>query len=476
MAGEAFDAVVIGGGPNGLAAAITLTQNGRSCLLVEANDTLGGACRSAALTLPGFVHDFGAAVMPFGVGSPFFSSLPLERFGLEWVHPPVPLAHPLDGEPAVVLNPDIEKTGKTFDDARDAERYARLVGRFVKAWPTLAKEVLAPAHLPLRPLLMGRFGAAAVKSVEALAAGFRTERAAALLAGIGGHSAQPLSARPTAGVALLLAVAGHAVGWPIPKGGAQAVTDALAAYFKSLGGSVRTGWRVNDLKELPPARAYLFDVTPRQLLRIAGRELTPGYVRTLEAFEYGPGVFKVDWALSAPIPWSDPTCRYGGTVHVGGTLGEIAASEKAVTNGEHPRYPFVILAQPTRFDLSRAPAGRHTAWAYCHVPNGSTFDMRERIEAQVERFAPGFRDTIIARSTLNTAQLERLDANLVGGDLNGGALTLGQLFIRPAKPLGPYRTSDRQIYLCSASTPPGGGVHGMCGHHAARAALRRVLR
>ena len=474
-----FDAIVIGSGPNGLAAAVTLAQNGRSVLVLEANDTIGGGTRSAALTLPGFTHDVCSAIHPMGVASPFFQSLPLQQHGLEWIHPRVPLAHPFDEGPAAVLSHDVAATAKTFGDADDEQAYLDLVSPFVPAFDRLAHGILRPpSPLTRHPLLMARFGWYAVRSARSLADSlFQGERAAGLMAGLAGHALLPLDQRMSAAIGLTLAIAGHAVGWPMPRGGSQAIANSLASYLQSLGGQIRTGVRVTSMADLPPARAYLFDTSPRALAAIAQRELPGRYLGTLTRFKHGPGVFKIDYALAGPIPWRDPACRYAGTVHLGGSFNDIAPGEHAVWQGDHPRRPLVLLAQPTRFDLSRAPSGRHVAWAYCHVPHGSTFDMTERIEAQIERFAPGFRDLILpgGRRTWNTPELEASNPNLVGGDITGGANTLGQIIARP-RLFRPYRTPNRKIYLCSASTPPGGGVHGMCGHLAALSALRRTLR
>lgn len=474
-----LDAVVIGSGPNGLAAAVTLAQNGRSVRVLEQAQAVGGGTRSAALTLPGFVHDVCSAVHPLGIGSPFFRSLPLENHGLKWVHPRVPLAHPFDDGPAAVLSHDVAATAGTLLDARDQRAYARLMAPLAAGFGDLARGVMRPASpLTAHPLLLARFGYHAVRSAERLVNSlFVGERAAGLFAGLAAHAMIPLDRRGSAAAALLLGAAGHAVGWPVAHGGSQAIADSLVSYLRSLGGDVQTDAPVRSMGDLPPAKAYLFDTSPRALAGIAARELPAGYLRTLTGFKPGPGVFKVDYALSGPIPWSDAACRYAGTVHLGGRFDEIAAGEQAVWDGDHPRRPMVLLTQPTRFDLSRAPAGKHVAWAYCHVPNGSTFDMAERIEAQIERFAPGFREVVLpgGRRARNTADLEADNPNLVGGDIAGGANTLGQLLARP-RLLKPYRTPHKAIFLCSASTPPGGGVHGMCGHLAAQSALSGVLR
>jgi len=470
----AYDAVVVGSGPNGLAAAITMARAGRSVLVLEAREAIGGGCRSAELTLPGFVHDVCSAIHPLGLGSPFFKTLPLGDHGLEWIHPPAPVAHPLDDGTAVVIERSVEETAAGLGP--DAAAYRRLMGPLSAEWDALAPELLAPLHLPRHPLAMARFGLMAVRSASGFAqARFRGERARAVFAGIAGHSILPLERTATAAIGLVLGALTHAVGWPLPRGGSRRIADALAAHLRSLGGEIRTGSPVESLDALPPARAVLCDVTPRQLLKLAGDRLRGRYRRGLERYRYGPAAFKLDFALSGPIPWKAAECARAATVHLGGTMDEIAASEAAVGRGEHPDRPFVLLVQPSLFDASRAPAGRHTAWAYCHVPNGSTFDMRARIEAQIERFAPGFGDLVLARSVLTPARLQELNANYVGGDINGGAQDLGQMFTRPVARIVPYSTPVRGLYICSSSTPPGGGVHGMCGYHAARAALRALF-
>jgi phytoene dehydrogenase-like protein len=470
----AWDAVVVGSGPNGLAAAIALARAGRSVLVIEAKETIGGGCRSTELTLPGFVHDICSAIHPLGLGSPFLKTLPLGDHGLEWIHPPAPVAHPLDDGTAVVIERSIEETAAGLGP--DAAAYRRLMGPLAAEWDALAPELLAPLHVPRRPLAMARFGLKAIRSASGFAkARFRGERARAAFAGIAGHSILPLERTATAAIGLVLGVLTHAVGWPLPRGGSRRIAEAMAAHLRSLGGEIQTGSPVESLDALPPARAVLCDVTPRQLLKVAGDRLRGRYRRGLERYRYGPAAFKLDFALSGSIPWKAPECARAATVHLGGTLDEIAASEAAVGRGEHPERPFVLLVQPSLFDASRAPAGRHTAWAYCHVPNGSTFDMRARIEAQIERFAPGFRDLVLARSVLTPARLQDLNANYVGGDINGGAQDLGQMFTRPVARIVPYSTPVRGLYICSSSTPPGGGVHGMCGYHAARAALRDAL-
>jgi phytoene dehydrogenase-like protein len=470
-----YDAIIIGSGPNGLAAAITLARAGRSVLVLEANDTIGGGARSAELTLPGFVHDICSAVHPLGIGSPFFRTLPLAQYGLEWIQPPTPLAHPFDDGTVAVLERSVAVTASGLGN--DARAYRKLMEPLVSDWDKLADAILGPLRLPRHPLAFARFGLNALRSARDLVEHlFKGEHARALFAGISAHSTLPLERSPSAAFGLVLGILGHAVGWPVPRGGSQQIANALAACLRAAGGEIRTGTPVASLDALPSARAILCDITPRQLLHIAGHRLPSGYRRQLERYRYGPGVFKVDFALDGPIPWRATACAHAGTVHLGGTLAEIAAAERAVWQGEHPEYPFVLVAQPSRFDSTRAPAGKHTAWAYCHVPQGSTVDMTERIIAQVERFAPGFRDRILAYHTLSPADLERHNANYIGGDINGGVQDLRQLFTRPVPRLVPYATPVRGLYICSSSTPPGGGVHGMCGYFAAQAALRTVLR
>ena len=466
---------MVGAGPNGLAAAITLAQAGVRTVLREARTTIGGGLRSDELTLPGFVHDVCSAVHALALGSPFLRTLPLDRFGLEWVQPPAALAHPLDDGSAALLERSLDATAAGLGPG--GTDWRRLHGPFVRSWDDLARDILAPPlRVPRSPLVMARFGLQALRPATGVARGLRGTAAQALFAGNAAHSFLPLEAPGTAGFGLLLTVAAHAVGWPIARGGSQRVADALAAYFRSLGGEILTGAPVEHLEELGTARAILLDLTPRQVLRIAGSRLPAPYGRALERYRYGSAAFKLDWALDAPVPWTAAECARAGTVHLGGTLEEVAASEAAHPRGTVHERPFVLLVQPTLFDESRAPAGRHTAWAYCHVPHGYTGDVAERIERQVERFAPGFRERILARSVLTPADFERRNANLVGGDINGGMMDLRQVFARPIARPTPYRTPLRGVYLCSASTPPGGGGHGMCGHHAARAALADLMR
>lgn len=461
----------MGAGPNGLAAAITLARVGRSVLVLEARETVGGGTRSAELTLPGFVHDVCSAIHPLTLGSPFFRTLPLSAHGLELVQPPAPLAHPYDDGTAAVLERSIAATGETLGP--DAAAYRRLMAPLVADWDRLVHALLGPLRPSRHLIALAAFGLRAIWPARALARlVFKGERARGLFAGVAAHSMLPLEQPATAAFGLVLAMLGHAVGWPVACGGSQRIAEALASYLRSLGGEVVTGRTIATLDELPAARAVLCDVTPRQLLRMAGDRLPDGYRRGLKRYRYGPGVFKMDFALDGPIPWRVPACARAATVHLGGTLEEIAAAERAVWRGDHPARPFVLLAQQSLFDPTRAPAGKHTAWAYCHVPNGSMFDMAERIEAQIERFAPGFRGRILARSVLSPRQMEQYNPNYVGGDINGGVQDLRQLFTRPLPQLVPYATPVRGLYLCSSSTPPGGGVHGMCGYYAAQAALR----
>jgi phytoene dehydrogenase-like protein len=469
-----YDAIVVGSGPNGLAAAITLAQAGLSVVIFEAKETIGGGLRSAELTLPGFIHDICSAIHPLAISSPFFRHLPLAQFGLEWIHPSAPLAHPLDDGTAIILERAVDATSQMLNV--DAVAYRKLMHPLVANWAKLETDLLAPLHWPRHPLAMLRFGLLGIQSARHLAKSwFKGERAPALFAGLAAHAIMPLEQSLTAAFGLILGILGHSVGWPIPRGGSQKIADALAHLFLSLGGNIITGVNIESLSALPPAKAILFDVTPKQLLNIVHNHFPSHYRRKLERYRYGPGVFKIDWALSHPIPWKAHQCARAGTVHVGGTLEEIARSERLAWQGLHAEKPFVLVAQQSLFDSTRAPLGKQTAWAYCHVPHASTKDMTTQIESQVERFAPGFRDCILARSTRSPLEMEKYNANYIGGDISGGVQDLHQLFTRPVARLPPYSTPIKGLYICSSSTPPGGGVHGMCGYYAARAALKECF-
>jgi phytoene dehydrogenase-like protein len=478
--GQPIDAVIVGAGPNGLAAAVTLAKAGWSVRVLEAAATPGGGARTAALTLEGFRHDACSSVHPLGVASPAFHDLGLEAAGLEWVQPPAAYAHPLDDGAAVTLERDVAATAGQLGGA-DGAAYRRLVGRLAKEWPALVDDALGPlSRRPRHPIVLARFGLAGLSGASGLAER-RFAGARALIAGAAAHTCVPLDKAPTAAFGILLAAAGHAVGWPVARTGSQAITDALVARLAAFGGELETDRQVTGFADLPAARMYLLDVTPRQLLAIAGERVPTVTRRLLRRWRYGMAAFKLDWALAEPIPWRAQACRRAATVHLGGGLREIAASESTVWRGGHADRPFVLLTQPSLFDPSRAPQGNHTAWAYCHVPNGSCVDMAARIESQVERFAPGFRDLVLARHVTTPRDLERSNANYVGGDINGGVQDLRQLFTRPLPRLDPYRivapaAGRPGIFLCSSSTPPGGGVHGLCGWHAARSALRAATR
>lgn len=469
-----YDAVVIGSGPNGLCAAIALAQAGHSVCVVEGHAEVGGGTRTAELTLPGFQHDVCSAVHPMGVLSGFMRSLPLQEHGLRWLHPPLSVAHPLDDGPAVLLGRDLDATAEGL--GADGPRYRRLMRPFVRVGPGLLDDLAGPLRLPKHPLAMARFGFYGLRSALGLCRLFEHGRASALLAGCAGHSILPLSKPLSAGVGLIFAFTGHLTDWPVAAGGSVSIARALRSLLLQLGGEVRTGSWVRSMRELPAARAYLFDVAPKQVLQIAGDALPTGYRRRLGAYRYGPGVFKLDWALDGPIPWRDAACADASTVHVGGSAEEIADSERAAWRGGHSERPYLIVCQQSHFDDSRAPAGKHTGYAYCHVPNGSDMDMSAAIEAQVERFAPGFRDRILARHAQGPADFERYNPAFVGGAIAGGVADLTQFFTRPVARLNPYTTPNPRLLLCSAATPPGGGVHGLGGYFAAQTVIKRLRR
>jgi phytoene dehydrogenase-like protein len=468
-----YDAIVVGSGPNGLAAAIAMQQAGLSVLQIEGKDTIGGGLRSAELTLPGFIHDICSAIHPLAIGSPFFNTLPLAQFGLEYIQPILPVAHPFDNGGASVLKRSLTGTAELL--GIDRQNYLGLIAPVVKNWPLIAADVLGPLHYPKHPLALAEFGLQGIKPATTLVKYFKSAEAKALFGGMAAHAIQPLSNMATAAIGLVLMTAGHLYGWPIPKGGSQSIADALAGYFTSIGGKIETGFYVKSLHQLPSANAVMFDVTPKQLLQIAGHKFSPLYKWQLKRYRYGMGVYKIDWALDGEVPFTAAECRQAGTVHIGGSFDEIAASEKEIWSGKHSEKPFVLLAQQSVFDSTRAPDGKHAVWGYCHVPNGSKQNMTSIIEQQVERFAPGFGDRILARHTMDTEQMEEYNANYIGGDINGGVIDIGQLFTRPVLRRSPYRTSAKGLYICSSSTPPGGGVHGMCGYWSARRALKDVF-
>ena len=468
--------MVVGSGPNGLAGAIRLAEHGLRVLVLEGAATIGGGARSGEITLPGFIHDLCSAIHPLGIGSPVFRRLPLERYGLEWIHPEFPLAHPLDDGTAVILHHSLDRTAAGLGD--DATAYRQMMRPLLKNWQGLADEFLQPMlHWPRHLILLGRFGLRALPAASFVARRwFNDEPARALFGGIAAHSFLPLDQLGSSAFAVVLALLGHAVGWPLPRGGSGMLSHALAEHFRSLGGEICLNSPVGSLEELPSSRITLLEITPRQLLRIAGVRLPRSYRKKLETYRYGPGVFKIDYALNGPIPWRTAECRGAGTVHLGGTFDQIARGEDMVAQGEYPERPFVLLTQPTLFDPGRAPAGKHIVWAYTHVPSGSTRDLTNEIETQIERFAPGFGRLILARHAETCPELQARNPNLVGGDINGGSADLWQLLARPTLSFCPYRTPLPGVYLCSASTPPGGGVHGMCGYHGANAALKEFGR
>lgn len=468
-----FDAIVIGSGPNGLAAAILMQQKGLSVLLLEGKNEIGGGLRTAELTLPGFKHDICSAIHPLAAASPFFKTLPLADHGLNYIYPEIDAAHPLEHANSAFLCRSIDETAQHL--GADEKAYKKLMGSVTKNWPLIDADVLGPLHFPKHPLALASFGLDAMKPVTLLAKSFKTKQGKALLAGMAAHAIQPLTNMATSAIALVLMAAGHLQGWPVPVGGSNSIANALASYFVSLGGKIETNTYVKSLDQLPSAHALLFDITPKQLLQIAGHKFSSVYKWQLERYRYGMGVYKIDWALDEAIPFTSDGCRKAGTIHLGNTLNEIRDAEQQTWSGKHPDKPFVLLAQQSIFDSTRAPKGKHTAWAYCHVPNGSKHNMTESIEKQVERYAPGFRDIILAKHTMDAMEMEEYNPNYIGGDINGGVIDLGQLFTRPALRYSPYKTSEKGMYICSSSTPPGGGVHGMCGYYAAKKALKDVF-
>jgi phytoene dehydrogenase-like protein len=467
------DAVVVGSGPNGLAAAIELARSGLAVRVLEAREEIGGGTRTAELTLPGFTHDVCSGCHPMAALSPCFRSLPLEEHGLRWIRPLASVAHPLDDEPAVILRRSVQETAR--DLGEDQRAYERIFAPLLRDADGLLADMLGPLRIPKHPIRLARFGLPGLlPAALALRAGFRGRRARALLAGCAAHSILPLERPLTAAIAMMFALTAHMDDWPIAAGGSQAIGRALVSYLRALGGRIETAKPVRCLADVPPARVVLFDTSPAQLAEVCESSLPAGYVRRLRRYRYGPGVFKLDWALDGPIPWRDARVLEASTVHLGGSLDEIASSEAAVWRGQHPERPFVLLIQQSQFDPSRAPAGKHTGYAYCHVPHGSTMDLTDIVERQIERFAPGFRDRILARHTMNTLDIQKDNANYVGGAITGGVTDLLQFFTRPVARLDPYSTPNPRLFLCSASTPPGGGVHGMCGYFAARSALRAL--
>ena len=443
-------------------------------LVLEANPTIGGGCRTAELTKPGFLHDICSSIHPLAIASPFMRSVPLAEHGARPVFPDASVAHPLDGGRAAVMERSVDATAQRF--GTDGDAYRRIMAPLVDNYEHLISDLLGPLKVPRHPISLARFGLRGVFPATRLASSFQTDEARALIAGIAAHSILRLDRPPTAAFGLMLGMLGHAVGWPAIEGGSQKLADALASILTSHGGEIRVDSEVTSVSALPSARAYLFDVTPRQLLRIAGERLPGLYKRRMQRFRYGPGVFKIDHALSEPVPWANDGCKRATTVHVGGHFEQVAESELTVSRGRHPDRPFVLTVQTSLIDPSRAPAGHHTLWSYCHVPHRSTVDMTERIENQIERFAPGFRDVVLDRHVMAPVDMERHNANYIGGDINGGIQDLRQHFTRPVARVVPYSTPADDVFICSSSTPPGGGVHGMCGHHAARAALRGPLR
>ncbi|WP_154857138.1 phytoene desaturase family protein [Cyclobacterium xiamenense] len=473
MGATEYDAIVVGSGPNGLAAAITLQQQGLRVLLIEGKEQVGGGMRTQELTLPGFQHDVCSAIHPLAASAPFFRSLPLEAYGLRLLHPEVLAAHPLADGSSVCLYRSLTDTAAQL--GADEKKYLELMRPIVNNWDSLASDFLGPLKFPKKPLQLASFGRKALQPATWLARSFTSERTAALFAGMAAHGIQPLTNWATSAIALVLMGAGHVGGWPVVQGGSQGLADALLAYFLDKGGEFQAGWMVADLGELPAATAVLFDTSPRQLLKIAGKEFSRLYTWQLNRYRYGMGVFKVDFALDGPVPWTSATARMAGTVHLGGTLSEIAASEAGLWKGIYPENPYVLVAQQSLADPHRAPQGKHTLWAYCHVPSGGDTDITEVVIRQIEKQAPGFRKLILAKKSMNASDYESYNPNYVGGDINVGVQDIYQLFSRPALRFSPYRSSAKGIYLCSSATPPGGGVHGMCGFHAAKQVLHDLF-
>lgn len=468
-----YEVIIIGSGPNGLTAAIELAKNGLKVLVIEGAETIGGGTRTAELTLPDFHHDYCSAVHPTGILSPYWRTLPLEKYGLKWIYPSASIAHPLDGEEAVLMTKSMDETAANL--GVDGEAWKKMLRPFLKNPHGLFEDALGPLGIPKHPILLARFGLKAMWSATRLANWqFKSHRAKALLAGCAAHSVLPLDMAFSAAIGVMFAVMGHTVNWPVAEGGSIRITEALAAYLKELGGEIQTHTFITNFKQLPKAKAYLFDTDPLQLSQIAANELPKSYIKRLQKFNYGPGIFKIDWALDGSISWADKRCLQASTVHIGGTIQEINRSERMAWEGKHCDKPYLIVCQQSEFDRSRAPEGKHTGYAYCHVPHGSTVDVTEAIENQIQRFAPDFKDLILARHTTNTADFKRYNPNHVGGSITGGTNNLTQLFTRPIARLNPYTTPNPHIFLCSSSTPPGGGVHGMCGYYAARAVIGRI--
>lgn len=466
-----YDAIIIGSGPNGLAAGIRLALEGLSVKIFEASDTIGGGMRTAELIKPGYYHDICSAIHPMAVASPFFKKMPLNKYGLDWIHPTRPIAHPLDNESAAVMFNELQETAFHLGD--DGDYYQKIIQPIRDNWESLSKDFLGPLKFPDHPFQLAKFGLKGLQPASKFQSNFKSQRAKALFAGMAAHSILPLDAIATTAIALVFFGTAHTSGWPLPRGGSQSIADAMAKYFESLGGEIETKFHVTSLNVLPESKAILFDLSPQQVSRIVGDRFSSSYKRKLRTFRYGSGVFKADYILNEQVPWKDPECRRAGTVHLGGTFREIAAAEKEVAQGNHPEKPFVLVAQQSLFDKTRTPDDKEILWAYCHVPNGSTFNMTTAIENQIERFAPGFKEIIEEKFTLNTNDFQEYNANYIGGDINGGRQDIRQLFSRPVNLINPYATPADGIYFCSASTPPGGGVHGMCGYHAASLALKK---